>query len=43
LVTLIIHMNKDQTEMILREWEEALESFHFHHGNGVPSVQTIRR
>jgi len=43
LVTLIIHMDKDHTEIILGEWEEALKSFHFHYGNGVPSIQSIRR
>lgn len=43
LVTLIIHLDKEQTEISLREWEEAIKSFHFHHGNGVPSIQSIQR
>jgi DNA-binding MurR/RpiR family transcriptional regulator len=42
LVTLIIHMEKDQAEMNLRAREEALQGLHLHYGNEVPSISLIR-
>jgi DNA-binding MurR/RpiR family transcriptional regulator len=38
IVTVIIHLNTDQAQKMLCEWEEALEKFHFHYESRVLSI-----